>query len=214
MDCRCDAVTVALTHSTAFRRAHFGLILALCHNNRRLPFRQGAGFGMCCIVGFILLEFSCACLPYSLNLQRVFFESCYWGKTRKRGNCNMTEQLRHFLRLLGVQYVRTFASGERARESRLALITFAYPTYIMGSQGSRKVEKLIHQTQYHHFSTKQQKIAMIRRIIQVASTWCPVSSPASALISFLPSLAPPPHSHTRLASFASAPSIPPPPLYL
>ena len=143
-----------------------------------------------------------------------FFESCYWGKTRKRGNCNMTEQLRHFLRLLGVQYVRTFASGERARESRLALITFAYPTYIMGSQGSRKVEKRVHQTQYHHFFTKQQKIAMIRRIIQVASTWCPVSSPASALISFLPSLAPPPHSHTRLASFASAPSIHPPPLYL
>ena len=139
---RCHRRTHTLS-LTAFRRAHFGLILALCHNNRRLPFRQGAGFGMCCIVGFILLEFSCACLPYSLNLQRVFFESCYWGKTRKRGNCNMTEQLRHFLRLLGVQYVRTFASGERARESRLALITFAYPTYIMGGQGCRKVDKPI-----------------------------------------------------------------------
>ena len=45
----------------------------------------------------------------------------------------------------GVQYVRTFASGERARvrESRLALITFAYPTFITAGHGCTRAAKVV-----------------------------------------------------------------------
>ena len=40
---RCHRRTHSLARS-AFRGAHFGLILALCQNNRRLPLQWGAGF--------------------------------------------------------------------------------------------------------------------------------------------------------------------------
>ena len=98
-------------------------------------------------------------------------------------------------------------AGEREGESRLALITFAYPTYITAGHGCTRAEKVVKMVRNNFYmdSTTDPQIQQTLYFIT------PELNTGSALISFPPSLFSTPTPLTRLASFAA--SLPPP-LYL
>ena len=191
---RCHRRTHSLARSlarSAFRGAHFGLILALCQNNRLLPLPVGN-----LRVSFaVVLYNSSETLRDSLYPARLLGEAWLEGETKleEMGKRQYDGAVATFSPSPGGSLRENFCkrrAGEGEGESRLALITFAYPTHHGGTWVHKSRKSVENGQQSLHGQqnglTKSTNSSLYKHLNRTLAV---LSSP-----SLPPSLAPPPYS--------------------